>query len=58
MKTWGDCSITCRKMSCKIQPMRTESLLGVLPGKTAEVHDAQVVTTISHRGRAFVRQGK
>ena len=41
-----------------VQPMRGESMNPLLTGASDSVHDASYTTTLYHRGRAFVRQGK
>ena len=41
-----------------VQPMRGESMTRLLTGRADRVHDATYTTTLFHRGRAFVRQGR
>ena len=40
-----------------IRPMLGESMAGLLSGQADRVHDDDYVTTLYHRGRAFLRQG-
>lgn len=41
-----------------IQPMRGKSIADLLSGVSQTVHDASYVTVHSHRGRAYIRQGR
>ena len=41
-----------------VAPMLGESMLPLLAGQSTAVHDLDYVTTLSHRGRSFVRKGK
>ena len=41
-----------------VRPMLGASMVPLLTGAAEEVHDDTYVTTLSHRGRAFVRQGR
>jgi arylsulfatase len=41
-----------------VLPMLGESMVGVLTGQAAFVHDSTYVTTLYHAGHAFLRQGK
>ena len=41
-----------------VRPMLGASVVPLLTGAAEEVHDDTYVTTLSHRGRAFVRQGR
>ena len=40
-----------------VRPMLGESVLPLLSGLASFVHDDSYVTTLYHRGRAFLRQG-
>ncbi len=40
-----------------VQAMLGESMAGLLSGRAERVHDDDYVTTLYHRGRAFLRQG-
>ena len=40
-----------------LSPMLGESVKSFLAGEAATVHDEHYVTTVSHRGRAYLRQG-
>lgn len=40
-----------------VQAMLGSSMVSVLSGKAAAVHDDDYVTTLSHRGRSFLRKG-
>ncbi|MEE4162259.1 MAG: arylsulfatase [Woeseiaceae bacterium] len=40
-----------------VMPMLGESMTGLLAGTSDRVHDDDYVTTLYHRGRAFLRQG-
>jgi arylsulfatase len=40
-----------------VQPMLGETMLPLLSGATAAVHDSSYVTTLYHSGNAFIRQG-
>ena len=39
-------------------PMLGESVIGLLSGDATVVHDDAYITTLFHRGRGFLRQGK
>ena len=41
-----------------VVPMLGESLIALLSGEASVVHDDSYITTLFHRGRAFLRQGK
>jgi len=41
-----------------VEPMLGESMLPFLHGESEQIHDDQYVTTMSHWGRTFLRQGK
>jgi arylsulfatase len=41
-----------------VKPMLGESMKDFLAGRSDSIHDEQYVTVLSHRGRAFVRQGR
>jgi arylsulfatase len=41
-----------------VEPMLGESMLPLLRGGQARVHDDSYVTTLYHGGRAFIRQGR
>ncbi len=40
-----------------VQPMLGDSMSGLLAGDSARVHDDDYVTTLYHRGRAYLRKG-
>lgn len=41
-----------------VQAMRGESINALLAGNSDKVHDENYLTVFSHRGRAYIRQGK
>ena len=41
-----------------VMPMLGESVIGLLSGDATVVHDDAYITTLFHRGRGFLRQGK
>jgi arylsulfatase len=41
-----------------VEPMLGESMSALLSGQSDSVHDADYVTTLFHRGQAFLRQGR
>jgi arylsulfatase A-like enzyme len=41
-----------------VNPMLGESINALLAGRSGSVHDDEYVTTLFHRGQAFVRQGR
>ena len=40
-----------------VRPMLGEAMTALLAGEADQVHDSDYVTTLYHRGRAFLRQG-
>ena len=41
-----------------IWPLAGESAVALMAGEAQSVHDEQYVTTLSHRGRVLIRQGR